>query len=292
MYELIKLSPSACCIASPAKIGVYVPGDGGVYLIDAGSDKDAGRRARKALDEQGWTLRGILVTHSNADHIGGCQYLQRQTGCKIFAPGIEAEFTRSPLLEPSFLYGGYPPKPLRHKFLMAQPSECSPITDADFPEEVKAIPLPGHFFDQCGYLLPDGTAFIADCVSSPETLKKYVFPFVYDVAAYLETLAALPGLGPRMYVPAHAGPCEDIAPLAEINRQSIERAAELILGLCAEPRCFEDILKAAFDECGLTLDFQQYVLVGSTIKSFLAWHLDNGRVTAEFADNRLLWRRA
>lgn len=175
MYELIRITDRSWYIDCPAKIGVYDAGDG-VYIVDAGSDKDAGRRVRKTLDEQGWKLRGILVTHSNADHIGGCQYLQRQTGCKIFAPGIEAQFTRAPILEPSFLYGGYPPKPLRHKFLMAQPSDCLDVTDAEFPKDVQVIPLPGHFFDQCGYLMPDGTAFIADCVSSPETLEKYVFP--------------------------------------------------------------------------------------------------------------------
>ena len=291
VYELIKITDRAYYISCPAKIGVYDTGEG-VYLIDSGSDKDAGRRARKALDEQGNTRSSVLVTHSNADHIGGCQYLQRQTGCKVFAPGIEAQFTRSPILEPSFLFGAYPPKPLRHKFLMAQPCACLDVTDSEFPKDVHVLPLPGHFFDQCGYMLPDGTAFIADCVSSPETLEKYVFPFVYDVAAYLDTLDRLPGLGAKRYVPAHAEPCEDIRELAGINKRHMERLAEDILRLCAEPRCFEEILKLAFDENNLTLDFQQYVLVGSTIRSFLAWHLDAGRVSAEFTGNRLIWRRA
>ncbi len=290
MYELIRITDQSYYISCPAKIGVFDTGEG-VYIVDAGSDKDAGRRVRKVLDERGWQLRAILVTHSNADHIGGCQYLQRQTGCKIFAPSIEAQFTRAPILEPSFLFGAYPPKPLRHKFLMAQPSDCLDVTDAEFPKDARVLPLPGHFFDQCGYLMPDGTAFIADCVSSPETLAKYVFPFVYDVAAYLDTLDKLPALGAKYYVPAHAEPCEDITELAALNKRHMERVAEQVLRLCVEPRGFEEILKLAFDENGLALDFQQYVLVGSTIRSFLAWHLDNGRVSAEFADNRLLWRR-
>ena len=210
MYELIRTGEQSYYIDCPAKIGVYVTGDG-AYLIDAGGDKDAGRRARKILDGQGWKLLGILVTHSNADHIGGCQYLQRQTGCRVFAPGIEAQFTRTPILEPGFLYGGFPPAALRHKFLLAAPCECEDAASPAFPQEVKVLPLPGHFFDMCGYLLPDGTAFIADCVSSPETLEKYGFPFIYDVAAYLATLDALPGAGAKMYVPSHAAACGHIA---------------------------------------------------------------------------------
>lgn len=289
MYELIKISDQSYYIDCPAKIGVYDSGDG-VYLIDAGGDKDAGRRVRKVLDEHGWTLRGILVTHSNADHIGGCQYLQRQTGCKVFAPGVEAQFTRTPVLEPSFLYGGYPPKELRHKFLMAQPCDCLDVTDEGFPAGVEVLPLPGHFFDMAGYLLPDGTAFIADCVSGAETLAKYGVPFIYDVQAYLDTLGRLPEIGAKMYVPSHAETCEDIAPLAEVNRRHIERLGEQLLHICIEPRGFEELLKLVFDDLRLELNFQQYVLVGSTIRSFLAWHLDAGRVSAEFIENRLLWR--
>lgn len=99
--------------------------DEDVYLVDSGNDKDAGRKVRQILDRNGWQLKNILNTHSNADHIGGNQYLQRQTACKIFANGIERDFTRHPILEPSFLYGGYPCRELRHKFLLAQESSIA-----------------------------------------------------------------------------------------------------------------------------------------------------------------------
>ena len=122
MYELIQVSENNYYIQSPAKIGLVKLNDTDVCLIDSGSDKDAGRKVRQILDKNSWKLKAIYITHSNADHIGGCKYLQAQTGCKIYAPGIEAAFTKYPLLEPSFLYGGFPTKELRHKFLMAQES--------------------------------------------------------------------------------------------------------------------------------------------------------------------------
>ena len=46
-----------------------------------------------------------------------------------------------------------------------------------------------------------------------------------------------------------------------------------------------------FTEYGLGMNFEQYVLVGSTVRSYLAWLLDQGRLAAVFEDNRLLWRR-
>ena len=151
MYELVQVTDRSCYIESPAKIGLVQLDDTQVCLIDSGSDKDAGRKVRQLLDANGWKLRAIYNTHSNADHIGGNKYLQGQTGCKIYAPGIERAFTQYPVLEPAFLYGGYPCKGLRHKFLMAQESAAEELTDAVLPEGFSILPLPGHFFDMAGF---------------------------------------------------------------------------------------------------------------------------------------------
>lgn len=128
MYELIQISEHNYYIQSPAKIGLVKLNETEVCLIDSGNDKEAGRKVRQILDANGWRLRTIYNTHSNADHIGGNQYLQKQTGCEIYTPGIECDFTRHTVLEPAFLYGGYPPKDLRHKFLMAKESDAKELT--------------------------------------------------------------------------------------------------------------------------------------------------------------------
>lgn len=290
MYELVPLSEQAFYIDCPAKIGIYRTAPDAVYLIDSGSDKDAGRKVRQILDKNGWKLKGILITHSNADHIGGNRYLQNQTGCKIFAGGVEAAFTRHPLLEPSFLYGGWPCKELRRKFLLAQESEVSDFSDPDFPREVEIIPLPGHFFEMSGFRLPDGTVFLADCISSRATLEKYAVPFIYDVGAYLETLDKVEAMEAPMFVPSHAEAAPDLRELIQFNRAHVHQIAERLLGICKEPKPFEQVLQALFHACGLQMDFAQYVLVGSTVRSFLAWLHEKGRLEASFDDAVLLWK--
>jgi len=289
MYELYRLGECSWYIDCPAKIGIYQQSDTEVYLIDGGSDKDAGRKVKKVLDEMGWKLKGIINTHSNADHTGGNQYLQRQYGCKVFAMGIEASFINHPILEPAFLYGGFPPKELRHKFLMAPECDCVDISDPDFPKELTVIPLHGHFFRMIGILTPDGTAFVADCVSSAATLEKYKVSFVYDVAEYLKTLDFVENYEARRFVPSHADICESMAELADINRRCVYEIADKILEICAEKLCFEDILKKVFDTYSLNMNFQQYALVGSSVRSYLAWLLGEGKVEVIFEDNRLLW---
>lgn len=292
MYELKQVGPNSYFIQSPAKMGLYRLNETDVCLIDSGNDKDAGRKVRQLLDANGWHLTTIYNTHSNADHIGGNKYLQAQTGCKIYAPGIECDFTRHPVLEPAFLYGGYPCKELRHKFLMAQESDALPLTQETLPKGFELLELPGHFFSMVGFRTPDDVVYLADCLSSQETLDKYQIGFVYDVAAYLNTLERVKTLQAKVFVPAHAAVTEQIAPLAQVNIDKVAEIAGKILELCGQPMSFETVLQKLFADYGLTMNFEQYVLVGSTVRSYLAWLKDTGKLTARFEDNRLLWQRA
>ncbi len=289
MFELVQLTENCFYIQSPAKIGLYRLSESEVCFIDSGNDKDAGRKLRQILDQKGWKLRAIYNTHANADHIGGNRYLQGQTGCRIFAPGIDCAITRHPILEPAFLYGAYPCRDLRHKFLFAQESDAEPLTDKVLPDGFEAIPLPGHFFDMVGFRTPDDVVFLADCLSSRETLEKYRIGFIYDVAAYLDTLEKVKTMRARIFVPSHAAACEQIAELAQFNIDTVLQIAEKIVELCAQPLCFESLLQQLFREYSLTMNFEQYVLVGSTLRSYLAWLRDSGRLSPVFEDGMLLW---
>jgi len=54
---------------------------------------------------------------------------------------------------------------------------------------------------------------------------------------------------------------------------------------------FENLLKKLLDHYSLTLNFNQYVLVGSTLKSYLSYLYDLKLVEAIFENNILLWKR-
>ncbi len=291
MYELIQLTDKTYYIESPAKVGVMLLENNGVILIDSGNDKDAGKKIKKVLDAQGWTLKAICNTHSHADHIGGNQYLQKQTGCEIYAPGIERDFTCHPILESCFLYGGDSSPELRHKFLMAQPSDAKLLTDAALPDGVKVISLPGHSFDMVGFRTADDVVFLADCLSSQQTLEKYQISFLVDVAAYLDTLEEVKQMQAQMFVPAHAAPTRDIAPLAQLNIDKVLEIGQRLCEMCDQPRTFDQILQQVFTRYDLQMTFEQHALVGSTVRSYLTWLKNTGRMTMFIEDNRWLWQK-
>jgi len=290
MYELIKVSDLCYYIQSPSRVGIIKTGENAVCLIDAGNNKDAGKRIKRILDCNGWTLDAIYNTHSHADHIGGNQYLQSQTGCRIYAPAKESHFINHPILEPSLIYGGNPPSELRHKFLLADESVCEYLTNETLPKGFKAISLKGHTPDMVGFISPDGIVFLADCLLSRETLDKYGIGFIYDIEEYLNTLESVKNIKAKLFIPSHTEPTDDIASLAQYNIDRVSETADRILTLCEEPKCFEHLLRELFDLYSLEISFEQYALVGSTVRSYLTYLKDKGKIEAVFRDNTVLWK--
>ena len=289
MYELIQVSEKCYYIDCPAKIGIIKLSDDKVYLIDSGNNKDAGKKVRRILDENGWKLKAILNTHSHADHIGGNKYLQEQTGCKIYAPSIETCFTNHPFLESALLFGAMPPKDLQCKFMLADQSQCETLSEGILPTEIEIVSLPGHCLNMVGYKCDD-VFFLADCLSSKETLEKYQIGYIYDIDTYIETLELVKTMSPKVFVPSHASPCNEISELADYNIHKVSEIANKICDFCQKPLHFEELLQKLFEEYNLEMNFVQYALVGSTVRSYLTYLKTKGRIDSFFDNNMLFWK--
>ncbi|NLK02286.1 MAG: MBL fold metallo-hydrolase [Clostridiaceae bacterium] len=289
--ELVKVGEKTYYIKNPTNIGIYRVSENDVFLIDTGNDKDAGRKILKIVDTQGWNVKGIITTHSNADHIGGNKLIQDRTGCPVYALGIEKCFTEFPILEPSFLFGGYPFKDLRNKLLLAPESAVTAIDD-NLPTGLEYFPLKGHYFDMLGIKTDDDVYFLADSLFSAATITKYHVFFIYDVGEYLNTLDYLSTLEGKLFIPSHCEATTSLSSLIELNRNKVQETAAKIYSLCSDGLTFETILQAIFDDYGLTMNPNQYVLVGSTVRSYLSYLYDNGKVCFEFRDNKMYWQQS
>ena len=288
--ELIKVGEKTYYIKNATNIGIYKIDNENVYLIDAGNDKDAGKKILKIVEEQNWKVKGVISTHSHADHIGGNKLIQDRTGCEVLAYNIEKCFTQNPILEPSFLYGGYPFKDIRNKFLLAK--ECNVIQlQNNLPEGLEYFELKGHFFDMIGIKTSDNVYFLADSLFSQETITKYHLFFIYDVKGFLDTLDYISTLNGTLYIPSHSEATDDILSLIQLNRNKVEEIIGKIYESCKQEKTFEEILKYIFDEYNLVMNANQYVLVGSTIKSYLSYLFDDNKINYEFRDNKMIWKQ-
>jgi len=289
--SLLHVKGSTWLVPGPTNIGIVEDTDG-VWLIDSGNDKESGRRLLKILNEREWHLKGIINTHSNADHIGANSYLQNQTGCEIWASEAEAAFIRTPILESSFLWGGFPYKELRNKFFEAKASNVTHIiAHNERSEPFTFLPLPGHYFGMTGVMSDDGVFFLGDALCGTHVLEKYKIAYIYDVKAFKESLKKIAETKADWYVPSHGEMTEKIGDLIDLNLNRAGEIESCILRIISDNKIFDDILKEICGHFGITLDYAQYVLIGNTVRSFLSYLHNEGRAHFCFDDNRMVWRR-
>lgn len=299
--EFQRLTDRVAYLPGGTNIGL-IDGEGaalGAVLVDTGNDKDSARRIQKAAEAYGRTVAAAVLTHSNADHAGGAAALIDRMDIPVFAPRLEASICADPILEPSFLWGGYPPAELRGKFFVSPPCAVVPFP---FPAGDEAVPLDGplsglralrlggHYFAQVGFL-SDGVLFAGDAVFGEASIAKHPIIFVYDVAAFLASLDRIAASGARVVVPSHGSPTEDIPALIAVNRVSVGRTADAVISACAEASTTEAILRVVAEAFSVQLDWAQYALVGSTVRSYLVYLRELGKIEATFEDGALLWRR-
>ena len=286
--ELVKIGEKTYYIKNATNIGVYKMDDKNVYLIDTGNDKDAGKKILKLLEENGLTVIGIINTHSHADHIGGNKVIQERTNCDVLAYQIEKCFVEYPILEPSLLYGAYPLKELKNKFLLAKESNVTSIDD-NIPNGLEYITLRGHSYDMIGIKTSDDVYFLGDSLFSEETINKYHLFYIYNVREFLATLDFLETLKGKLYIPSHCEVTSDISCLIEKNRNKVYEIIALICSIWKEEKTYEEILKAIFDNYKLTLNVNQYVLVGSTLKAYISYLCEENKLSYKVEENYLTY---
>lgn len=290
MEELIQVGKQTYYIKNATNIGIYKENDKDIWLIDSGNDKEAGKKILKKIAEYNFNVLGIINTHSNADHMGGNKVIQERTNCKIMSKGIENSIMKDTILEPTLLYGGYPFKDITNKFMMAKSVNNVLEIEDNLPSGLEYIDIPGHYFDMIGIKTPDNIYFLGDSLFGEETIKKYQIFYIYDVKKYLETLKFLETLEGSLYIPSHVEPLKDIKKLININRTCIENITREIMSICKENIIFEDLLKKIFDKYKINMTSEQYILIGSTIKSYLSYLYNEDKIKIEFIDNKMYWQ--
>lgn len=292
---MIQLNNSTYYFPSPSNAGLYIQNNKAI-LIDSGNNKETGRQILKVLKEHNLELILIVNTHSHADHIGGNEFLQKRTVCRIAATAVEAAFIEHPILESSVLNGGFPHKRLRNKFLLAKSSTVTDtITNNGqiMDTSLNAVPLSGHFLDMIAVETPDGVLFTADSIISEEILSKYHLHFLYAVGAHFETLEMLKKREDKLFVPSHGKPVSlsEFRALVDYNEQKIRENIAVVLESIRDPMVSEEILANVCRYYKIELNANQYVLIFSTVRSILSYLLDEKQVDVSYNTGQMLWRR-
>ena len=129
-FEVITLP----CLSDNYAYLVHNPASGETALVDA----PEAAPIRAALEDRGWGLDRILITHHHADHVDGVEELRSAYGAKVV--GASADAHRLPKLDVVVDDGG---------------------TVTVCGETAKVVDVSGHTVGHIAYLLP-GAMFTAD----------------------------------------------------------------------------------------------------------------------------------
>ncbi len=284
-------------------VGLAISGPA-LFLIDSGDRPEDGEQLAVSIKEHfpGRRLKAIIHTHGHSDHCGGSKYLKDHTGCEVWAPKTESTFIENPGIAPDLYWGG------RHFdakevpiFRTGEPCKVDRLLEAGQLDEsnisFKLVPLPGHFYDQLGIVVSDNVTgkkayFLGDAFFGIEMIKNYWIPFMQDQKLFRESVCKIESEAADLYIPSHGMPFnrERLPALAEINKLLTLEMESLILRIVArKPSTCEEILKEVADFAGLHMKLSQYVLIGSTLRSYISRLYNDGKLLYTMEGNRLLW---
>jgi len=153
------------CLQDNIGVLIHDPNTGACAAIDAPEEGPI----LSALDQTGWRLTDILVTHRHSDHVQAVEPLKRRTGCRVVAP-VKAR-------------------------------EAVPSADAFLREgdgvlvgtlEARVLETPGHCSDHVSYWFErDGVLFAGDTLFTLGCGRMFEGTYA-DFWATLQRLAALP----------------------------------------------------------------------------------------------------
>ncbi len=298
--EFSRMSEDLGAILGRVNCGVVTSGNNAI-VIDTGIDEGFGRRISAILSENSLRLVAILNTHAHSDHFSGNAILVERTSAKVFCPKIESDTLRNPELEGYALWGmAKSPAGTKNKHLMGvqspvdfEISKEGPVPNLPEAFSIEAISLPGHSFNQMGYL-SRGTLFAGDSIFSGETLEKHKLLFCSDVGQAISTLEKIKELHSEgkitRVVPGHGSVFsgEEIPGILERNKSKLSSASETVLSF-ASACAVEYMVSRYAESIGQSFGLTQYFLHLTIFKAHLSYLEETGKVRSEMRENRLIW---
>ncbi|MGW9586969.1 MBL fold metallo-hydrolase [Microbacterium sp. NPDC055455] len=220
----MKLGPHLHRIGNDIVAAYLVVTDDGVTVVDAGLPghwKDLVDELT-SLGRSPADVKGVVLTHGDADHIGFAERLRRDHGVPVFVHAADAERARTGA-KPKVAAGPMRLVPTLGFFAYALRKRAVPTTyvsevvevhDGDgleLPGAPVVIGLPGHSPGSIAVHVPSADAvFVGDALTTRHVLTgregMQPAPFTDDPAAALASLDRLAGVQASWVLPGHGAP--------------------------------------------------------------------------------------
>ena len=312
--RIIELASGVYVIPATTNVGVVttesISSNGSsveVYLIDSGCTEIDGEYVLDVLkaffEQQGqtFTLKAIITTHGHPDHCGAHNFLKQETGCQLWAAKHEQGAMETPIIQGTVLWGGYPPHEMRTLFFMPSSTSLDHIISQDEVIELSGgrklsfMELNGHSYENQCVIISDKhdkkVIFPGDNIFPRNEIINHWIPLILNPVQYMDSLDKLCAIEHVEWcIPSHGDFLKrNINEAAELNKIAIISTRTCILDSLKTKKhlTLEEIVKYVADKNEMQLTFTQYVLVSSTVKSYISVMHDAREIKMEVSDNKL-----
>lgn len=289
------LNDSIAVLPSAVNIGVVkLENNFSGYLIDTGIDNSA---INKALKNIPFSIKGAIITHHHADHMGGASKLSQLGITNLYGPENELDFFENPRngIPYSMFGGGSPPKILRNRFLEAKPCKISPVNENQFNSDIKIIETPGHSLGHVAFVIHE-VLFAGDSVFTETTIEKYNLLFVVDPNKAISSLENLEREKFSAMVPGHGNPTKDrkssLENLKVTKDHYIKTKNTFLEEVLTETLIYDKLMEKSIKVFDLKHSIKsrgvsQYFLFQTSILAYLSNLLDEKKVKLEIEGRKL-----
>lgn len=281
-----------------------------IYIVDTGQNADDGKQILDNIDKyakgegklKNYRIYMILNTHAHADHAGGNYYVQSQTQCKIATSSCENAVLNDQRLSVVLVCGTIPVSQMSSDFYQAKKTNADTILYAGqtlllSTLEICVVDLPGHSLEQIGFLVKDTVAnkkvlFLGDAIFGRKNIGRYWIPYIYDIDCFMQTLQKICTIESDYYLPSHGDITTSIDAVSELNMIALLETQDAILHTLQTPRTQEEVIKIICDLNSLDTPLGQYLMIASTLRSFLNCLSNSGKIFVEVHNNLLYYKKA
>ena len=279
----IKLSENLFYLDTLTKM-IFYHQNKDLILIDTGGSSKDYPLIEETINKYNFNLKYIINTHTHPDHTKNNKILQDKYCCPVMTSTDEYEAILNEKTELAIMYGGNPPEKLCQGFLYTVNAKFSDLIPLN---NLKYLDLKGHSIKTLGILIEDKYLCIGDSLYTKKELQE--IPYTFNIKDYLNTLNTLRTYQDKIMISAHGGIIENNLELIDLNEKRTKEIIKLILDITKNKNTFEELFNKIISHENITLTINKYLIITSTIKSYLSYLIDESKLNILIENNNLYY---